>query len=115
MWYLWKARNEKVFSNKDVSPLDTLQLASSEADSWKLAQISQNPQNDDTSHTQAQPYVEERTGKTCKVDASWHKSCQFFGGGFHLKDEAGRETFGSFGSNQTISPIQAEFRSLLWQ
>ena len=115
MWYLWKARNEKFFNNKDVYPLDTLQLTSSEADICKLAQVSENSQGEDVPNAQAPPVVEEHTGKICKVDASWNKMSQFFGGGFHLKDEAGRETFGSFGSNQTVSPIQAEFRTLLWE
>ncbi|XP_013594493.1 PREDICTED: uncharacterized protein LOC106302551 [Brassica oleracea var. oleracea] len=30
LWFLWKARNEKVFSNKDISPLEVLQSAVSE-------------------------------------------------------------------------------------
>ncbi|KAF3498904.1 hypothetical protein DY000_02055703 [Brassica cretica] len=109
MWYLLKARNEKVFNNKDVSPLDTLQLASSEAEMCKLAQVSENSQGEDVPNAQAPPVVEESTGQIFKVDASWNKTSQFFGRGFHLKDEAGRGTFGSFGSNQTVSPIQAEF------
>ena len=37
-WYIWKARNEKIFSNKDISPLDSLQCAIKEAESWILAQ-----------------------------------------------------------------------------
>ena len=39
IWYIWKARNEKCFNNKDISPMDTLQLACHEAEAWKLAQI----------------------------------------------------------------------------
>ena len=26
IWYIWKARNEKIFTNKDVSPLETIQF-----------------------------------------------------------------------------------------
>ena len=37
IWYLWKARNEKCFNNKDISPMDSLQLASHEAEAWRLA------------------------------------------------------------------------------
>ena len=73
-----------------------------------------NSQGEEATSAQPPPVIEVSTGQFCKVDASWHKTSQFFGGGFHLKDEAGRETFGSFGSNQTVSPIQAEFRALLW-
>lgn len=39
LWYLWKTRNDKVFNGKDVSPQDTLQIATSEAEVWKQAQI----------------------------------------------------------------------------
>lgn len=38
IWYIWKARNEKIFSNKDVLPLETIQFAVKEAKSWILAQ-----------------------------------------------------------------------------
>lgn len=37
IWYLWKARNDKVFNGKDTTPLETIQLARSEAESWRLA------------------------------------------------------------------------------
>nr|VDD50841.1 unnamed protein product [Brassica oleracea] len=36
-WYIWKARNDKLFNEKDVSPIDTLQHASLEADCWRKA------------------------------------------------------------------------------
>ena len=49
IWYIWKDRNEKVLNNKDILPLDTIQIASQEAESWKLAQC-----------------VEEITGLTTK-------------------------------------------------
>ncbi|XP_048623656.1 uncharacterized protein LOC125592497 [Brassica napus] len=33
LWYIWKARNDKAFNGKDVSPLETVQLAQAEAES----------------------------------------------------------------------------------
>lgn len=37
-WYIWKARNEKIFNDKEISPMDTLHTAVKEAESWRLAQ-----------------------------------------------------------------------------
>ena len=31
LWYIWKARNNKVFSNLDIDPRDTLKLAELES------------------------------------------------------------------------------------
>ncbi|KAG2266734.1 hypothetical protein Bca52824_073813 [Brassica carinata] len=39
LWFLWKARNGKVFERKDSTPLEVLQLATSEAASWSLAHV----------------------------------------------------------------------------
>ncbi|XP_022562623.2 uncharacterized protein LOC106408525 [Brassica napus] len=37
IWYIWKARNDKAFNSKDPSPLETIQIAKSEAESWRVA------------------------------------------------------------------------------
>jgi len=34
IWYIWKARNGKIFENVDKDPLDVLCLAEKEAQSW---------------------------------------------------------------------------------
>lgn len=38
LWYIWKARNNKVYRNIDVDPRDTLNLAETESLLWKEAQ-----------------------------------------------------------------------------
>ncbi|KAJ0234830.1 Reverse transcriptase zinc-binding domain-containing protein [Hirschfeldia incana] len=38
IWYIWKARNDKAFNGKDVTPLETVQLARAETESWTAAQ-----------------------------------------------------------------------------
>ncbi|CAL9248281.1 unnamed protein product, partial [Arabidopsis halleri] len=37
LWFIWKARNSKVFENSEVHPADTLQLACKEAESFRIA------------------------------------------------------------------------------
>lgn len=42
LWFIWKARNDKLFNGNDTPPLDIVQIAISEACNWRLAQILQN-------------------------------------------------------------------------
>ena len=39
LWYIWKARNNKVFSNLDMDPRETLKLAKTESTPWAEAQV----------------------------------------------------------------------------
>ena len=43
LWYIWKARNNKVFSNLDINPRDTLKLAELESSIWAEAQVGNDP------------------------------------------------------------------------
>ncbi|CAA7037590.1 unnamed protein product [Microthlaspi erraticum] len=38
LWFIWKARNDKVFSNDDSDPNDIINHAASEAVAWRTAQ-----------------------------------------------------------------------------
>ncbi|KAG2312974.1 hypothetical protein Bca52824_024531 [Brassica carinata] len=96
IWYIWKARNDKAFNGKDTTPLETIQLAKAEAESWRLAQIC------------------DRTGSVCSTDASWHKEDNYSGGGMVLTTEDEMTIYGSFASNQVLTPLHAEFQTLLW-
>ena len=39
LWYIWKCRNNKVFSNLDMDPRDTLNLMETESKLWAEAQV----------------------------------------------------------------------------
>ena len=39
LWYIWKERNNKVFSNLDIYPRDTLKFAKTETTHWAEAQV----------------------------------------------------------------------------
>ncbi|XP_024014264.1 uncharacterized protein LOC112088211 [Eutrema salsugineum] len=52
LWFIWKARNEKIFNGKESSPEDTLIHAKVEAESWRLAN---QPEDDDDAHVEALP------------------------------------------------------------
>lgn len=74
VWYIWKARNKKVFSNKNILPLDTIQIASQEAESWKLAQCVEEITELDVEEEQSRNFVstqrQDRGRWRCQVDAS---------------------------------------------
>ena len=39
LWYIWKGRNNKVFSNLHIDPMDTLKFAKTESTLWTEAQV----------------------------------------------------------------------------
>lgn len=90
IWYLLKARNDKCFSNKDTSPMDTLQLARHEAEAWKLAQIMPEMVGANEIHEETQQAhgTFAATGRwRCQVDASWTEQDTETGLGFTLLEE----------------------------
>ena len=67
LWYIWKGRNNKVFSNLDIDPRDTLKLAEIESILWAEAQemkTKQAPQQ--TEVLNCQP----RVCRWCFIDGS---------------------------------------------
>lgn len=43
LWYIWKTRNNKVFSNLDIDPRETLKLAELESTLWAEAHVKNTP------------------------------------------------------------------------
>ena len=67
LWYIWKDRNNKVFSNLDIDLRDTLQLAELESSLWAEAQVVTDQQRE----RQAQPIPPLVTsGRWCFIDGS---------------------------------------------
>lgn len=71
LWFLWKARNEKVFNNKEISPLEVLQSATSEASSWRLAQIIPNVSEENENMNMPELPDKPPQRPLCRFDASW--------------------------------------------
>ncbi|XP_010445866.1 PREDICTED: uncharacterized protein LOC104728605 [Camelina sativa] len=113
LWYLWKARNEKTFNNKDTSPLDTLELASSEAAAWRLAQILDSYEEPDDSQDEEVEADGEILGEfRCQIDASWESRDQFAGLGFVMLGPV--RTFGLKCTQRHLSVLHAKLAALLW-
>lgn len=117
MWYVWKARNEKCFNGKNISPLDTLQLARQEAETWRVAQAVDKLIliDEDQSAARARP---EHTAQSkrflCQVDASWVEKEDWMGMGFVLLEENVVILQGESCAPTTQSPLHAEAEGLSW-
>ncbi|XP_010512944.1 PREDICTED: uncharacterized protein LOC104788863 [Camelina sativa] len=113
LWYLWKAKNEKMFNGKDITPLDTLELASSEAMAWKMAQIVEAYEDSEVSYEDVADVEDVCLGETkCQIDASWDESDRFSGVGFVLLS-AGPH-FGLKCTRKFLSVLHAELAALIW-
>jgi len=88
LWYIWKARNEKIFENVEKDQLYVLCLAEKEAHSWHLAQFEFNIENKFSFQAKKQIRVRDisqdniYSGFLSFVDGSWKESENFSGLGW---------------------------------
>ena len=117
MWYIWKVRNEKVFNNKDITPHESLQIATKEAESWRAAQciaeilaVEGDDHPRETQHLQQHP----NPGRwRRKVDSSWIGVQDATCLGFVLIEEDSPRLFGSRGNSKAATPLHAEAEGLI--
>ncbi|CAA7027569.1 unnamed protein product [Microthlaspi erraticum] len=115
IWYIWKARNEKLFNDKEIQSEDTIQLAYTEADTFAVAQVGDRVGETNTAQGVSPHPLEDASPVThCQIDASWLYNGNVFGGGMVIDDVDGGRTYGSCARTQVISPLHAEFHTLLW-
>ena len=76
LWYIWKGRNNKVFSNLDIDPRDTLNLAETESTLWAEAQVMNIQQ---VLHQAEVTHRPRRVGRWCFIDGSWKDKKVFSG------------------------------------
>ena len=66
IWYIWKARNEKLYNGRDFSSVDTTDLALRECNSWFLANREIDPSDSVTELIPRNP--PDLPIFTCRVD-----------------------------------------------
>ncbi|KAG2323542.1 hypothetical protein Bca52824_016755 [Brassica carinata] len=103
--------NNKVFSNLDVDPRDTLNLAETESILWAEAQ--------DRHLQQVAHPIEVRTlpitpGRWCVTDCSWKDKDLFSGQGWFSTLEGFDGLVGARNVRASLSPLHSEVEALIW-
>ena len=78
LWYIWKGRNNKVFSNLDIDPRETLKLAELESTLWAEAHVLTDQKMELQVHTR--PTL-ATSGRWRFIDGSWKDNDLFSGQG----------------------------------
>ncbi|XP_010495697.1 PREDICTED: uncharacterized protein LOC104772828 [Camelina sativa] len=121
MWYIWKARNARVYENIVEKSEDIVRIAEGEATWWQKAQLEEDigipvsfpvglsvPAATNTLPT-------EFSGYRCFIDGSWKAGDQFAGAGWcctSLQDAS--PLMGARSFRRSLSPLHAEAEAFLW-
>ncbi|XP_010468420.1 PREDICTED: uncharacterized protein LOC104748482 [Camelina sativa] len=122
MWYIWKARNARVFENVIDNPLDVVRLVEGEATVWLQAQV--EVEDGDQPHTSPVPNSRQRgpirslppsfTGYRCFVDGSWKESDTYAGAGWVCSTRHSGSDMGATNFRRSLSPLHAEVEAFIW-
>ena len=113
LWYIWKGRNNKVFSNLDIDPRDTLKLAETESALWAEAQI-KNEQGSDQTRLVVNATLPTISGRWCFTDGSWKENDRFSGQGWCSTLEGFDSLMGARNTRAGQSPLHSEIEALIW-
>ena len=96
--------------------MDTLQLASIEAECWRKANLLEDSEEEktETAPSTISTLLADPQLPTCQIDASWIENDTVSGLGWFYKDQMGVERFGLQRCQKSISPLYAEMEGLIW-
>lgn len=120
IWFICKARNNKLFNGVEESPKDTLQLAITEASNWRVAQLipivgeETSEENQNALRTTVRQEVEDEARLRCQVDASWTRDGEKTGLGLAIMEGDKKRAVGLKQLQSASSALHAEAESLLW-
>ena len=111
LWYIWKGRNNKVFSNLDVDPRETLRLAEVESTLWAGTHVIKDHRL--TREVQARPDL-GTTRRWCFTDGSWKDKDVFSGQGLFITLPRFDGLLGARNVRACLSPLHSEIEALIW-
>ena len=111
LWYIWKGRNNKVFSNLDIDPREMLKLAETESTLWAELQM---VKTQGAIHQAGVPTLPMISGRWCFTDGSWKENDFFSGQGWYNTLEGFDGLIGARNVRASLSPLHAEMKALLW-
>ncbi|XP_013700233.1 uncharacterized protein LOC106404016 [Brassica napus] len=112
IWYIWKARNDKLFRGTGRDPLELVRYAESECQAWYNAR--------DTVSVPTQVQIAEETqalrlDNIYMVDGSWTSTAQFSGMGWVWKDTMGKiQLMGSRNLRRRDTALHSKLGALQW-
>ncbi|XP_019096517.1 PREDICTED: uncharacterized protein LOC104768075 [Camelina sativa] len=123
MWFIWKARNARVFDNIAERPEDIVRVAEGEAAAWQQAQI-----EDDLVTSPTFPVVSELpvrvptvslpsvfSGYRCFIAGSWKAGDLYAGAGWCCTSIQTTLPFlGAKNFRRSLSPLHTEVEAFLW-
>ena len=111
LWYMWKGRNNKVFSNFDIDPRETLNLAELEPILWAETHVINNPRLVHEVHIRPNSGT---TGRWCFTDGSWKDNDLFSGQGWFNTLPGFDGLLAARNVRECLSPLHAEMETLIW-
>ena len=112
IWFIWKARNEKLFRGIDRDPLELVRHAESECHAWFEANEVVQAVTQDTINEEPQAVCLENN---CLLDVSWTLSANFSGCGWTWMDSSGNiQLMGTKNFPRRESALHSEVEALRW-
>ncbi|XP_048622593.1 uncharacterized protein LOC106430409 [Brassica napus] len=112
IWYIWKARNEKLFRGIDRDPLELVRHAESECQAWFDANDVVQPVTQANTNEEPQAIS---LGNICLLDGSWMSSANFSGCGWAWMDGSGNaQLMGTRNFPRRESALHSEVEALRW-
>ncbi|XP_056848961.1 uncharacterized protein LOC130499078 [Raphanus sativus] len=108
LWYIWKGRNNKVFSNLDIEPISILKLAETEAKLWADAQLLAILVVD-----RPIPSLPSIPGRWCLTDGSWKENDVFSGQRWYSTLQGFADLMGARNVRASLSPLHSEVEALI--